>query len=83
MREILPAASSGRIESLFVAIDQEQWGVFDPVRNTLHLHKDAKFGDDDLLDLAATQTLLHHGEVYAVEQTEMPDTTPVAAVFRY
>jgi hypothetical protein len=49
----------------------------------LHVHKEARFGDDDLLDIAATQTLLHQGAVYAVEQTEMPDKTPVAAVFRY
>jgi hypothetical protein len=83
IREIVPAANSGRIESLFVVLDQEQWGVFDPVRNTLHVHKDIRFGDDDLLDLAATQTLLHRGAVYAVEQTGMPNNTPVAAVFRY
>ncbi len=83
LREIVPAANSGRIESLFVVIDQEQWGIFDPVRNTLHVHKDARFGDDDLLDIAITQTLLQRGTVYAVEQAEMPDNTPVAAVFRY
>jgi hypothetical protein len=83
IREIIPAAYYGRIESLFITLDQEQWGVFDPASNTLHAHKDARFCDDDLLDIAATQTLLHHGTVYAVEQTEMPDQTPVAAVFRY
>src|SRR5262249_25256635 len=31
IREVLPAAYDGRIESLFVASDQEQWGTFDPV----------------------------------------------------
>jgi hypothetical protein len=83
IREIIPAAYYGRVESLFVAIDQEQWGAYDPVSNMLHVHKDARFSDDDLLDIAATQTLFHHGAVYAVEQTEMPDKTPIAAVFRY
>ena len=33
--------------------------------------------------LAATQTLLHRGAVYAVEQAQMPAETPLAAVFRY
>lgn len=66
-----------------MVIDQEQWGIFDPVRNTLHVHKDARFGDDDLLDIAVTQTLLHRGTVYAVEQAGMPNNTLVAAVFRY
>jgi hypothetical protein len=83
IREIVPAANAGRVESLFIAIDQEEWGVFDPARNLLHVHKEARFGDDDLLDIAATQTLLHRGAVYAVEQTGMPENTLVAAVFRY
>jgi Bacterial archaeo-eukaryotic release factor family 7 len=81
--EIVPAASYGRVASLFVARDQEQWGTFDPETGTLQVHEKAESGDEDLLDLAATQTLLHGGAVYAVEQSEMPDEAPLAAVFRY
>ncbi|HEV2583001.1 MAG TPA: hypothetical protein VGT44_19230 [Ktedonobacteraceae bacterium] len=81
--EALPAASYGRIESLFVALDQEQWGRFDPATNTLTLHTEAESGDIDLLDVAAIQTLLHGGKVYAVERREMPGDSLVAAVFRY
>jgi hypothetical protein len=80
--EIVPAAYNGRIESLFVAIDQEQWGIFVQATHTMHVHRSAKFRDEDLLDLAATQTLLHGGSVYAVEREHMPDTALVAAVFR-
>lgn len=83
VKEVVLAAAAGRVESLFVAIDQEQWGVFDPTSGLLHVHKEARFGDDDLLDIAATQTLLHGGAVYAVKRTSMPETTGVAAVFRY
>lgn len=83
IREIIPAAYYGRIESLFVDIDQEQWGVFDRASGTLHVHKEARFSDDDLLDIAATQTLLHHGAVYTVAQAEIPDQVPIAAFFRY
>ena len=39
--------------------------------------------DDDLLDIAASQTLLHDGRVYGVEQADMPDDGPLAAVLRY
>jgi hypothetical protein len=81
-RKIIPAAYDGCIESLFVASDQEQWGTFDPATRTMHVHRQAKFRDEDLLDLAATQTLLHGGSVYAVEREHMPDTALVAAVFR-
>ena len=83
IREIMPAAYYGQIGSLFVAIDQELWGHFDPASNTIHVHKEARFRDDDLLDEAATQTILHGGSVYAVEQSKIPGETVLAAVFRY
>jgi len=82
VRKVIPAAYDGRIESLFVASDQEQWGTFDPATHSIHVHREAKFRDEDLLDLAATQTLLHGGSVYAVKREHMPDTALVAAVFR-
>ena len=83
IREIMPAAYYGQIGSLFVAIDQELWGHFDATSNTIHVHKEARFRDDDLLDEAATQTILHGGSVYAVEQAKIPDESVLAAVFRY
>ena len=83
IREIIPAAYYGQIDSLFVAIDQELWGQFDPISNIMHVHKEARFRDDDLLDEAATQTILHGGSVYAVEQEKMPDESMVVALFRY
>jgi len=83
IREIMPAAYYGQVSSLFVAIDQELWGNFDPSNNTIHLHKEVRFKDDDLLDEAATQTLLHGGTVYAVEQAKIPGESLLAAVFRY
>ncbi|HVB73012.1 MAG TPA: hypothetical protein VNE38_05600 [Ktedonobacteraceae bacterium] len=83
IEEVLPAASYGRVESLFVALDQEQWGSFDPATNTVALHIEAEAGDVDLLDVAATQTLIHGGKVYAIARAEVPGESLVAAVFRY
>jgi hypothetical protein len=83
IREIMPAAYYGQIGSLFVAIDQELWGHYDPTSNTIHVHKEARFRDDDLLDEAATQTILHGGSVYVVEQAKIPGESVLAAVFRY
>lgn len=80
---IVQAAYYGRIDSLFVAIDQEQWGTFDLATSTLHLHERAEPGDEDLLDLAATQTILHGGAVYAAEQRTVSGKTLLAAVYRY
>lgn len=81
--EIVPAAYYGRVASLFVAVDQEQWGTFDAKTETFQMHQIREPGDEDLLDLAATQTLIHGGSVYAVEQAQMPAQAPLAAVFRY
>ena len=80
---IVPAAYYGRIECLLLSIDQEQWGTFDPQTSTLHLHESAELGDEDLLDLVATQTLLHGGAVHVMERGDMPDQVLLAALYRY
>lgn len=81
--EIVPAAYHGRVECLFVAVARQQWGDYDPGTNQVNLHLAPQPGSFDLLDMAATQTLLHGGAVYAVEASEVPDETLLAAVFRY
>jgi hypothetical protein len=82
-REIVPAAYHGRVECLFVAVGRQQWGDYDPGANQVNIHPEPQSGDFDILDLAATQTLLHGGAVYAVEAAEVPDETLLAAVLRY
>jgi hypothetical protein len=83
IRKIIPAAYHGRIELLFVLPDLQQWGTFDPGTYEIHLHKKEKTGDEDLLESAAIQTLLNGGTVYMIGAEKMPDTGPLAAVFRY
>jgi hypothetical protein len=80
---ILLAAHYGRIKVLFVPLDARQWGTFDPVTSTLTLHPAAEPGDEELLDLAAVQTLMYGGTVYVVGPDQMPDGTSLAAIFRY
>jgi hypothetical protein len=46
-------------------------------------HQEAAAGDEDLLDVAATYTLLRRGTVYAVASEHMPADTPAAAILRY
>jgi hypothetical protein len=82
-REIVPGAYHGRVEFLFVAVGRQQWGDYDPGADRVDLHPVAQPGSFDLLDLAATQTLLHGGTVFAVESSEVPDEALLAAVFRY
>lgn len=86
LEEIVPAAYHGRVDSLFVGVGVQRWGRFDPDAGQVRVHEERQSGDQDLLDLAAVQTLTHSGEVYAVAPEEVPggnSGVPVAAVFRY
>ena len=83
VKEAVLAAHHGQVDTLFVAVGVQVWGHFDPGTDTVHMHQDPEPGDEDLLDLAAIQSTLNGGTVYAVEPEQMPDHAPLAAVFRY
>ncbi|MCF6157206.1 MAG: hypothetical protein E3K32_01235 [wastewater metagenome] len=83
IKDVVFAAYHGRIESLFVAVEIQQWGRFNPDTNEVLLHQKEEAGDEDLLDFAAIHTLLNGGAVYAVEPENVPAASLVAAVFRY
>lgn len=82
LETIVPAAFAGRVQTLFVARDVEQWGRYDPTTTKLLLHGKRGNGDDDLLDVAAAETLVRDGEIYALDAEDMPGS-PIAAIFRY
>jgi len=81
LEAVVAAAYEGRVETLFVALGREAGGIFDPTSGRVEQHKEAPFGDVDLLDLAAAHTLSHGRTVYAVEPEQVPSKTDVAAIF--
>lgn len=83
LTEILPAAYQGRIYHLFVAEGGEKWGRFDPEQAAVTVHDSAERGDQELLNLAAIQTIVHGGVVYTLGPSEMPEGALIAALFRY
>jgi hypothetical protein len=82
LEKVVPAAFSGRVQTLFVARDVEQWGRYDPETTQLTLHGKRAPEDDDLLDVAAAETLVRDGEIYALDAEDMPGSA-IAAIFRY
>jgi hypothetical protein len=84
LQRIVPAAQQGQVESLFVDRTAHRWGTFDAVTGSVALRSAStpERGDDDLLDYAAVETVLHRGTVYAGPADEVP-APPVAAIFRY
>lgn len=81
--EAVLAAHHGRVEVLFVALGVQAWGEFDPENNKVEVRETPLPGDEDLLDLAAINTLTKGGSVFAVSPEDVPGKAHVAAVFRY
>ena len=69
VQEIVRAASTGRVEHLFLLENGAVPGAVD--------------GGADLLDTAAVQTLRHGGDVQTLLETSMPSEGPICATFRY
>jgi hypothetical protein len=83
LKQIVEVAHQGRVETLFVPLGQRQWGRYDPSAGRIELFADHQPGARDLLDLAAVQTYLNSGVVFAIEPAEMPNSATVAAILRY
>lgn len=83
--EVVAAAFNGRVEKLIVSVEAQVWGAFDH-KTGLVTHSSEgqdKHNNLALIDFAAMKTLQNGGAVFTLSQTEMPTTSPVAAVFRY
>lgn len=82
--EVVLAADQGRVKTLFVALGQERWGSFDAEKLQVTVMEDSPSpGSVDLLDLAAIRVFQHGQKVHAVNPDEMPDQSPLAAIFHY
>ncbi len=83
VKEIVRSAFHGRVGILFVPVGVQQWGTFNVVTDEVVLGKNADVSNEDLLDLAAIQTMTNGGTVYAMDREKMPDDSSLAAIFRY
>jgi len=81
LAEVVAAAYEGHVQYLFVPLNREVWGTFDPANRKVVVHDMHEAGDQDLLNVAAAHTLAHRGTAFPVEPGQMPDNTPVAAIF--
>jgi hypothetical protein len=82
LSEIIPAAYQGQIDVLFVALGVQIWGNYDENEGSIQRHQEFQPGDQDLLDLAAIQTILNGGKVYTLKPEQMPDPN-IAAIYRF
>jgi hypothetical protein len=80
---VVQAACTGRVDTAFVNLDQQIWGVVDQTSYDLSIDDESTAANEDLIDLVARQTFAHGGQVYALSAEKMPDNAAVAAFFRY
>jgi len=83
LSQIVEGAYYGKVDSLFVTIGEQSWGRFDQEKDTVHHSSKKQNGEHDLINAAAIKTLSQGGNVYALDKEDMPQTSTVAAIFRY
>jgi hypothetical protein len=77
------AAKFGQVETLFVPLGVQQWGRYDADNNEVILDSEPGSENEDLLDLAAAETILNSGQVFAVPREQLPGNGELAAILRY
>jgi hypothetical protein len=84
VQSVVPAAVNGRVDTLFVSLEEFRPGTFDPATNQATVSREENPEAEDLLDLATVQTIRHDGKVYALENAAMPaKDAAAAAILRF
>lgn len=81
--EIVKAAYEGRVAHLLIGEGATCFGNFDDATHRVREHSHPAAGDEDLLNAASIQTILHAGEVHVLPDARIPGDRPAAAVMRY
>ena len=85
-KELLKAAVTGRIETLFVKAGAELWGKLDEDNLKATIHSERQDGDEDLADKAAMLTLHNGGYLYVMDEINLldnQDSPMMTAFFRF
>lgn len=77
------AAKFGQVETLFVPVGDQIWGQYDAENNKVTVASAPGLENEDLLDLAATETILNSGQVFAVPREQLPGDGDLAVILRY
>lgn len=83
IKDVVTAAHDGRITTLVVSDSLEKTGAFDEETHQVHARETGTGNDEELVNDAAVQTLLHAGKVLVAAHRKMPNGAAAAAIFRY
>ena len=83
IEEIVRASHQGRISTLLLHDGEPVWGRYDSEADKLETGPDFESSGEDLLGIAAMETLQHGGEVHVMSSDELPTETQAVALLRY
>lgn len=84
IKEVLPAALQGKIDTLFVRKDQDIFGIYDAINHHVEIRENQENTHVSLLNMAAVKTFLQGGTVYLMEKDDMPNPfSKVNALYRF
>jgi hypothetical protein len=83
VKDIVRACYEGRVMALLIAETAQVMGNFNEAIFSAEGSRELKPWDEDLLNAAALQTILHGGQVFVVPQSKIPENRPMAAIVRY
>jgi hypothetical protein len=82
--DIVLRALQGRVDTLFVNRNANEWGLVDGRDFKVKVHEDYMPGDKDLLNHAIINTYFTNGSIHLLEPEEMPEKNrKLCAVYRY
>jgi hypothetical protein len=81
VKQVVPAAYRGEVQTAFVALGKHLWGTLDPGTSAVSLHEHRQPGDEDLLNFTAIHTLRHGNTVYVLRTEDLPAGDFLAAIY--
>ncbi len=82
-KDIVKACYEGRVMTLVVAETAQVTGNFNEATFKAEGSQELRPWDEDLVNAAALQTIVHGGQVFVVPQSRIPESRPMAAIMRY
>jgi hypothetical protein len=84
IREIIPAAIQGKIETLFLEKNADVFGIYDPSTGGISIQEEQSIANVSLMNMAAKKVFEQGGSVYLLNKEDMPEpSSEINALFRY
>lgn len=81
--DIVKGAYFGKIDTLFVPMGFHQYGIFDTEKNQVEISDNLNGEAVDLINHAAISAIKNGSTLYGLPQSEVPDNSGLAAIYRY